>query len=70
VITAAGCASPGVLSQCAGTEDMISGVIDWRFLPKWDLYLGTMFSQVNGGLSNGYVSRNNLSTDAGVRFRF
>jgi hypothetical protein len=25
---------------------------------------------VNGGLDNGYLSRNNLATTAGVRFRF
>jgi predicted porin len=64
------CANSGAHGQCAGTEDMISAVIDYRFLPKWDVYLGTMFSQVNGGLANGYLSRNNLSTDAGIRFRF
>lgn len=69
-VTAATCANPENSGNCAGTEDMISGVLDWRFLPKWDAYIGTMFSQVNGGLSNGYISRNNLSTDAGVRFRF
>ena len=42
----------------------------WRFLPKWDAYIGTFFSQLNGGLDNGYLSRNNLATTAGVRFRF
>jgi predicted porin len=64
------CANPTAHSQCAGTEDMASVVLDWRFLPKWDAYIGTMFSQVNGGLSNGYLSRNNLATTTGVRFRF
>jgi len=29
-----------------------------------------MFSQVNAGLSNGYLARNNLDPTAGVRFRF
>ena len=37
---------------------------------KWDVYLGTFFSQVNGGLANGYLTRNNLATTTGVRFRF
>ena len=27
-------------SQCAGTFNAISGVIDWQFAPKWDLYAG------------------------------
>jgi predicted porin len=64
------CANSGAHSQCMGTEDMWSTVLDWRFLPKWDAYIGTMFSQVNGGFANGYLARNNLSTTGGVRFRF
>ena len=57
-------------SQCAGTFNAISGVIDWLFAPKWDLYLGIMSTQVNGGLANGYLQRNNIATTAGLRFRF
>ncbi len=64
------CANTGAHGQCSGTEDMASAVVDWRFLPKWDVYLGTFFSQVNGGLANGYLARNNLATTSGVRFRF
>ena len=64
------CSNTGAHGQCAGTEDMWSTVLDWRFLPKWDAYIGTFFSQVNGGLANGYLARNNLATTAGVRFRF
>jgi hypothetical protein len=50
--------------------DSASFVVDWRFLPKWDTYIGTFFSQMNGGLDNGYLSRSNLATTAGLRFRF
>ncbi len=49
---------------------MASAAIDWRVRPKWDVYLGAFLSQVNGGLANGYLARNNLATTAGVRFRF
>jgi predicted porin len=56
--------------QCAGTFGAVSGVIDWLFAPKWDLYLGIMSTQVNGGLANGYLERNNIATTAGLRFRF
>jgi predicted porin len=63
-------ASAAAHSQCAGTLDAISGVIDWRFAPKWDAYAGIMYSNVNGGLSNGYLVRNNLDPTVGVRFRF
>jgi len=56
--------------RCAGTINAISGVIDWLFAPKWDLYLGTMSTQVNGGLAHGHLERNNIATTAGLRFRF
>ena len=56
--------------DCAGTLDAVSGLIDWKFAPKWDTYLGVMFSQVNGGLANGYLTRNNLDPTVGLRFRF
>ena len=68
---AANCiASSAAHSQCGGTLDAISGVIDWRFAAKWDAYFGIMYSNVNGGLSNGYLVRNNLDPTVGVRFRF
>ena len=56
--------------RCAGTFNAISGVIDWLFAPKWDLYLGIMSTKVNGGLANGYLERGNVATTAGLRFRF
>jgi predicted porin len=68
--TSASCASASAHSQCAGTFDAVSGVVDWRFAPKWDAYFGMMFSQVNGGMSNGYLARNNFDPSVGVRFRF
>ena len=68
--TTASCVNPTAHSQCQGTFDAISGVIDWRFMAKWDAYFGIMFSQVNAGLSNGYLARNNFDPNCGVRFRF
>lgn len=69
--TLASCAqSAASASQCHGTMDAVSAVIDWKFAPKWDTYIGTFFSQMNGGLDNGYLARNNLATTAGLRFRF
>jgi predicted porin len=63
-------ASAAAHSQCAGTMDAISGVIDWRFAAKWDAYAGIMYSNVNGGLSNGFLVRNNIDPTVGLRFRF
>jgi predicted porin len=57
-------------SQCAGTFDAISAAVDWRFAPKWDLYSGIMYTQVNGGLANGFLQRNNFAPTVGLRFRF
>jgi predicted porin len=57
-------------SQCAGTFNAISGVIDWKFAPKWDVYAGLMFSQENGGLANGFLRHDNVDPTIGVRFRF
>jgi predicted porin len=69
--TLASCAqSAASASQCQGTMDAVSAMIDWKFAPKWDTYIGTFFSQMNGGLNNGYLARNNLATTAGLRFRF
>jgi predicted porin len=68
--TTANCSNPVAHSQCSGTMDAVSGVIDWRFAPKWDTYVGMMYSQMAGGLANGYLSRNNLDPTAGLRFRF
>jgi len=65
--------SPGAApnnSRCAGWFDTYSVVLDWRFLPKWDAYIGTMYSAAFGGIANGDIARNNLATTAGVRFRF
>jgi len=57
-------------AQCAGTFDAVSAAVDWRFAPKWDAYLGLMFTQVNGGLAFGFLQRNNVDPTVGVRFRF
>ena len=57
-------------SRCQGYFDGYSAVLDWRFLPKWDAYIGTFYTAAYGGLANGDINRNNWATTAGVRFRF
>ena len=56
--------------QWAGTFNAISGLIDWQFAPKWDLYGGLVYSKVNSGLANGYIERDNIDPTAGLRLRF
>jgi predicted porin len=57
-------------AQCAGTMDTVSALIDWKFAPKWDTYVGTQYTKSNGGLNSGYLSNNNITTTAGIRFRW
>jgi predicted porin len=64
------CADPGAFVNCHGTMNAVSFVADWQFAKKFDAYAGIMFSQVNGGLANGYLSRNTINPTVGLRFRF
>ncbi len=65
--TAIGAATP---ATCHGTFDAFSFAVDWQFAKKFDAYAGFMFSQVNGGLANGYLNRNTIDPTVGLRFRF
>jgi predicted porin len=54
--TLAGCAAlRSSSSMCSGTEDMVSLVVDWRFARHVDMYAGIAYSQVQGGLANGFI---------------
>jgi predicted porin len=63
----AGSATP---ANCHGTFDAVSFVVDWQFAKKFDAYAGIMFSQVNGGLANGFLNRAMIDPTVGLRFRF
>jgi predicted porin len=63
----AGSATP---ATCHGTFDAVSFAVDWQFAKKFDAYAGFMFSQVNGGLANGFLNRNTIDPTVGLRFRF
>lgn len=64
------CTNSSAFANCPGTFDAVSFVADWQFAKKFDAYAGIMFSQVNGGLANGYLSRNTIDPTVGLRFRF
>ena len=57
-------------SKCSGSLDGISIAADWRFRPKFDVYAGVMFSEVNNGLSNGYLHHTSVDPTVGLRFTF
>ena len=58
------------VSSCAGAQDAVSAVLDWQFAPKWDTFVGTMYTRLNGGLDAGFLARDNWATTAGVRLRW
>jgi predicted porin len=64
------CTNPSAFANCHGTFDAVSFVADWQFAKKFDAYAGIMFSQVNGGLANGYLNRSTIDPTVGLRFRF
>ena len=64
------CAVAVTPATCHGTFDAVSFVVDWQFARKFDAYAGIMFSQVNGGLANGYLNRSTIDPTVGLRFRF
>jgi predicted porin len=51
-------------SQCSGSLDAVSLVLDWRFARHMDMYAGVMWSQVQNGLANGFLQAN--GTPAGT----
>jgi predicted porin len=43
-------------SKCAGSQDGLSFLIDWKPVKRVDLYAGILISNVYGGLANGFFS--------------
>jgi predicted porin len=73
-------------TQCSGSLDMVSLVLDWRFARHMDVYAGVAWSQAQNGLASGFLQangtpaggtivggRNKASTydpGAGLRYQF
>jgi len=43
-------------SKCAGSQDGISFLLDWKPVKRVDIYAGVLLSDVYGGLANGFFS--------------
>jgi predicted porin len=52
--------STAASSTCSGTMDAVPFAVDWKCAAKFDAYAGLMYSQVNNGLANGYLNRDNI----------
>jgi predicted porin len=57
-------------TYCAGHENAVSGLLDWRPLKRLDVYGGVMFSQVTGGLASGFFHTTNVAPTVGLRLTF
>jgi predicted porin len=62
--------STTAVGSCAGALDAASVLLDWKFAPKWDTYIGTLYSRNTGGLDSGFLAKDSWSTTAGLRFRW
>jgi predicted porin len=64
-------------SSCAGYQEAISGMLDWRPVKRVDVYGGVMYSEFTGGFANASNSKgfaaantNNTAFTGGVRVAF
>ena len=57
-------------AACAGDENVVSALLDWRPVKRVDLYTGVIYSEVSGGLANGFIVSNNTAFTTGLRFAF
>jgi predicted porin len=57
-------------SDCAGSEDAASLVLDYRPVKRVDTYIGLLYSRVYGGFASNFAQSNNLAFTGGVRLNF
>ena len=62
----AGCSSRFVASNCSGTQDAGSLLIDYRFSKRFDVYAGAMYGIVHGGFAAGYAPATRSATALGT----
>jgi predicted porin len=55
-------ANSAAATNCAGGQDMVSVVVDWRFARHVDMYAGVAWNQKFGGAASGFA----LSTNNGL----
>jgi hypothetical protein len=57
-------------SRCAGGRYSYSFLIDYRPIPRADLYAGLLVSNVYGGVASGHAHTRNIAPTVGMRLRF
>jgi predicted porin len=56
--------------KCAGSQSAISLLLDYKPVPRADLFAGVMVSNVYGGLASGFFKPQNIDPTVGLRIRF
>lgn len=67
--TTKGC-STNAHSNCAGVQNALSVASVWHVYQRFDVYAGSMWSQVSGGFASGYLKTRDVDATLGVRFTF
>ncbi|HXW74756.1 MAG TPA: porin [Steroidobacteraceae bacterium] len=65
----AGC-STAAHSSCSGQVNLASLQADYRLSKRFDVYIGTMWSQAQDGLANEFLNTSTLTSTLGARFKF
>ena len=66
----AGCGSATFSAACSGDLNALSLFADYKFSKRFDVYAGAMWSEVDGGLANGFLHDTTIDPTVGARFRF
>ncbi len=53
-------------TQCSGTLDAASLVLDWRFARRMDMYAGVMWSLAQNGFASGFLQANGTPSGATI----
>jgi predicted porin len=57
-------------SNCSGSINEASFLVDYTFNKYFDVYAGVAWSEGEGGLISGFLQDNIVSFASGVRLRF
>ncbi len=56
--------------NCSGDLNQASFLIDYAFNKHFDIYAGVTFSEMSGGINNGYLQDNDTMFASGLRVKF
>ncbi|HJU83424.1 MAG TPA: porin [Holophagaceae bacterium] len=62
--------TPAGSAKSSGKSKYMSALLDYRFSPRFDMYLGYMGNNVDGGMGFGYMHDSNAVTGLGFRYKF